>query len=195
MYLTGSHRYLRLPVLQSLHLVHNQYFRFQRTPHLNVVRHTVVWYYLIGNIARILLLTLHGITFYDKRQRTVKRAVLVLRKAFYLALPLIFQRSWTDYQYLLGQPLFPKQFRRSNSLDSLTQAHFVSNNRTPFLKSKTNAFFLIGIQRYCKQIIKPLISIFLNQLATEFLLSLFQYKVNGILIETERRINLWSLYQ
>ena len=81
----GSLGNLRVPVLETLHLVHDEEVGAQAAHHLDVVAGCVIGHNLIECLRPVELFPLHGIAFHHHG--------LCVGEPFYLFFPLVFQRS------------------------------------------------------------------------------------------------------
>ncbi|CDA75458.1 unknown [Bacteroides sp. CAG:530] len=80
--MTGSFGYLSIPVLQTLHFIHNKKICMKRLQDFYIIANTVVRYYLVEFFSSIQQFSGKVISFYNNG--------LGIGKTLYLLFPLIF---------------------------------------------------------------------------------------------------------
>ena len=171
-------RYLRVPVLQSLHLVDYHHIRLQPPQHFDVIAGRVVRNDL-EQFGRIILgATLQVTTLYDMR--------FLVGEMLYLALPLVFQRGGTKHQNGADESLVVQQYCCADSLNGLTEAHLVGNDGATGGGSEAYAFLLIGIECGVEQMGEVVMAQRCHPLPTLCSFPRFQHEVERIVVALHR---------
>ena len=135
-----------IPIFQTLHFVHNHHIHRYVSQVAHIVGHRVIGNYLVGAGHAIHMRTLGGIAFHYQH--------IGSGKAFYLALPLIFERRWTHHEHRLGKVVVTKQLGGADGLHRLAETHLVGYQRAALGEGKFHAIFLIRKQFGVEQMVK-----------------------------------------
>ena len=134
---------LCVPILQSLHLVHDNHIGLQRIQLLQVLSDAVVGCYLVWGRGGQQLATLLG--------SAVDQQHLIAREAFYFTLPLEFQCGRTQHQHLFCKAFAAQQLSCGYGLNGLAQTHFIGYYSTPGFGCKAHTFLLVVIKPRLQQ--------------------------------------------
>ena len=187
LYLPGRTRYLRVPVLQALHLIHDKHVSLQATKYLDVVGGTVVGDNLVRFRAVIGILSLEVASLDDIH--------LSLGELLYFAAPLIFQGGRTEDEHGTNESFLTEKFGSTDGLDSLAETHLVGNDGLSGLGSKADAFLLVGVEVDFQQLVQFLVIVSLDEFFALRFLTNVHNKVNGILVTSECVTYLARLFQ
>ena len=114
---SGGARYLSVPVLEALHLVHDEEVGGQQAKGLYVVGERVVRYYLIECGLGVQLSPCARRSFHNSYRR--------FGETFYFFLPLVFERSGAHYHDRAYYIAEFHEFGGSEGLYGLAESHFV----------------------------------------------------------------------
>ena len=137
---------LRVPVLESLNLIHYDTLSILVARLLHIIAQRMIRNNLIKRIGLIKFLAL--------RRSALHYHGLRVGKPLYLFLPLILKRCRTQHHHRRNQTGLPHQFSRTDCLHSLSESHLISDNGLALPEREPDSLLLIRIQFRMKQIIE-----------------------------------------
>ena len=178
-----------LPVLESLHLVHDHEVGLKAAPCLHVVAHCVVGHNFIGLVLIILRLALECVALNDMHRPEATGETL------YLAFPLILERGGAHHKHLRYISRLHQHLGSANGLHGLAQTHLVGNERASGGGGKAYAFSLVGIEARVQHGVEVVVAQGCNGLLASAAFTQLKHVLQGIVVATERPVDAAALFQ